>query len=236
MRGLYSLKSWFSGVLNPLVLFAVQRKLSPNVFTVLGVAGGALAGFGVATLNTWLVLVGVIVRLAGANMDGAVARAAKAAMARAQTPVAKAGGATPVTERHEGIGFWVNEAGDRLADWAIFAGLVFAPIAIPLDVWVTVMVAVALPTAVSLWGVWRPGPAVGAALGPAVGAGEVARAPRINGGPFGKTERCFFAVVFVALCQFGQIDDLFAGYLLQVLIWASMVTALLRWQKIRALR
>lgn len=196
MRGLYSLKTWFTGLLNPLVLFAVQRKLSPNVFTVLGVAGGALAGFGVASLNTWLVLVGVIVRLAGANMDGAVARA---------------------SGRETLNGFWVNEAGDRLADWAIFSGLLFAPIAMPLDVWITVMVAVALPTAVSLWGVRR-----GAA--------------RINGGPFGKTERCFFAVVFVALCQFGQIDDLFAGYLLQVLIWASMVTALLRWQRIRALR
>ena len=196
MRGLYSLKSWFSGLLSPLVLFAVQRKLSPNVFTVLGVAGGALAGFGVASLNTWLVLVGVIVRLAGANMDGAVARA---------------------SGRETRHGFWVNEAGDRLADWAIFAGLVFAPIAMPIDVWVTVMVAVALPTAVSLWG-FRRG------------------APRINGGPFGKTERCFFAVVFVALCQFGGIDDLVAGYLLQVLIWASMVTALLRWQKIRARR
>lgn len=215
MRGLYSLKTWFTGLLNPLVLIAVQRKLSPNVFTVLGVAGGALAGFGVASLNTWLVLVGVIVRLAGANMDGAVARA---------------------SGRETRNGFWVNEAGDRLADWAIFSGLLFAPIAMPLDVWITVMVAVALPTAVSLWGVRRGGPAVGAAVGPAVGAGEVARAPRINGGPFGKTERCFFAVVFVALCQFGQIDDLVAGYLLQVLIWASMVTALLRWQKIRALR
>lgn len=205
MRGLYSLKSWFSGLLNPLVLFAVQRKLSPNVFTVLGVAGGALAGFGVASLNTWLVLVGVIVRLAGANMDGAVARAARA------------GAQTPASERQQSQGFWVNEAGDRLADWAIFTGLVFAPIAMPIDVWVTVMVAVALPTAVSLWGVRRG-------------------APRINGGPFGKTERCFFAVVFVALCQFGGIDDLVAGYLLQVLIWASMVTALLRWQKIRAMR
>jgi CDP-diacylglycerol--glycerol-3-phosphate 3-phosphatidyltransferase len=91
------------------------------------------------------------------------------------------------------------------------------PLALPIDVWVTVMVAVALPTAVSLWGVRR-----GAA--------------RINGGPFGKTERCLFAVMFVALVEFGQIDELVAGYLLQVLIWASMVTALLRWQRIRANR
>jgi CDP-diacylglycerol--glycerol-3-phosphate 3-phosphatidyltransferase len=147
-------------------------------------------------VNTWLVLIGVIVRLAGANLDGALARA---------------------TGRESRSGFWINEAGDRLADWAIFAGLLFMPVAMPLDVWITVMVAVALPTAVSLWGVRR-----GAA--------------RINGGPFGKTERCFFAVMFVALVEFGHIDELVAGYLLQVLIWASLVTALLRWQRIRANR
>lgn len=192
MRGLYALKSWFSGLLKPLVFFAVQRKLSPNVFTVIGVLGGVLAGFGVASVNTWVVIVGVVVRLAGANLDGAVARAIG----------------------HESrSGFWINEVGDRLADWAIFAGLLFMPLEMPIDVWVTVMVAVALPTAVSLWGVRR-----GAA--------------RINGGPFGKTERCLFAVVFVALVEFGHIDELVAGYLLQVLIWASLVTALLRWQRI----
>jgi CDP-diacylglycerol--glycerol-3-phosphate 3-phosphatidyltransferase len=196
MRGLYALKSWFSGLLKPLVFFAVQRKLSPNVFTVIGILGGALAGFGVATVNTWLVLVGVVVRLAGANLDGAVARAAG---------------------RESRRGFWINEVGDRLADWAIFAGLLFMPIAMPIDVWVTVMVAVALPTAVSLWGVRR-----GAA--------------RINGGPFGKTERCAFAVMLVALMQFGQIDVLVVSYMLQVLIWASLVTALLRWQRIRGNR
>jgi CDP-diacylglycerol--glycerol-3-phosphate 3-phosphatidyltransferase len=196
MRGLYALKSWFSGLLKPLVFFAVQRKLSPNVFTVIGVLGGVLAGLGVANVNTWLVLVGVIVRLAGANLDGALARA---------------------MGRESRSGFWINEAGDRLADWAIFAGLLFIPLAVPFDVWLTVMVAVALPTVVSLWGVRR-----GAA--------------RINGGPFGKTERCAFAVLLVALMQFGQVDVLVVSYMLQVLIWASLVTALLRWQRIRAIR
>ena len=196
MRGLYALKSWFSGLLKPLVFFAVQRKLSPNVFTVIGVLGGVLAGFGVASVNTWLVLIGVIVRLAGANLDGALARA---------------------MGRESRSGFWINEAGDRLADWAIFAGLLLMPPTVPFDVWVTVMVAVALPTVVSLWGVRR-----GAA--------------RINGGPFGKTERCAFAVLLVALMQFGQVDVLVVSYMLQVLIWASLVTALLRWQRIRANR
>jgi CDP-diacylglycerol--glycerol-3-phosphate 3-phosphatidyltransferase len=212
MRGLYALKSWFSGLLKPLVFFAVQRKLSPNVFTVIGILGGALAGFGVASVNTWLVLLGVVVRLAGANLDGAVARALRdGAVARAGGPEGAA------SARESRRGFWINEVGDRLADWAIFAGLLFMPLAMPIDVWVTVMVAVALPTAVSLWGVRR-----GAA--------------RINGGPFGKTERCAFAVVLVALMQFGQVDVLVVSYMLQVLIWASLVTALLRWQRIRANR
>ncbi len=208
MRGLYVLKNWFTRLLNPLVLFAVQCKISPNVFTLLGVLGGALAGYGVATTNTWLVLLGVVVRLAGANLDGAVARATRdGAVARA-------------ADSETRIGFWVNEAGDRLADWAIFAGLLFMPIAIDFNVWITVMVAVALPTAVSLWGVRQGGAPSGAA--------------RINGGPFGKTERCLFAVVFVALCQFGHLDATQAFYLLQGLIWASLITAMLRWQRIRA--
>ena len=217
MSGLYRLKKWFTRLLGPLIFLAVQRKISPNVFTLIGVLGGAFAGFGLATVHTWWVFVGVVIRLAGANLDGAVARAAK---------------------RQSRHGFWINEVGDRLGDWAIFAGLLFvsAGVEVPagvagvpavgvpgpgalagtsLSVWLCVMVAVALPTAVSLWG-------------------ERRGLPRINGGPFGKTERCLFAVVFVALVQFGHIDATVQGYLLQVLIWASLVTALLRWQKIGA--
>jgi CDP-diacylglycerol--glycerol-3-phosphate 3-phosphatidyltransferase len=57
---------------------------------------------------------------------------------------------------------------------------------------------------------------------------------RINGGPFGKTERCLFAVVFVALVQFGHIDATVQGYFFQVLIWASLATALIRWQRIQS--
>ena len=194
MSGLYRLKKWFTRLLGPLIFLAVQRKISPNVFTLIGVLGGAFAGFGLATVHTWWVFVGVVIRLAGANLDGAVARAAK---------------------RESRHGFWINEVGDRLGDWAIFSGLLFVQAGASASVWLCVMVAVALPTAVSLWGVRRG-------------------LPRINGGPFGKTERCLFAVVFVALVQFGHIDATVQGYLLQVLIWASLVTALLRWQKIGA--
>jgi CDP-diacylglycerol--glycerol-3-phosphate 3-phosphatidyltransferase len=190
--GLYRLKGWFTGLLGPLIFFAVQRNISPNVFTAIGVLGGAFAGLGLATVHTWWVFVGVVVRLAGANLDGAVARAAK---------------------RESLHGFWVNELGDRLGDWAIFAGLLWMPQPASVSVWISVMVCVALPTAVSLWGVRR-----GVA--------------RINGGPFGKTERCLFAVVFAALVQFGHIDSTVQGYLLQVLIWASLATALFRLQRI----
>jgi CDP-diacylglycerol--glycerol-3-phosphate 3-phosphatidyltransferase len=192
--GLYRLKGRFTRLLTPLISFALQRKISPNVFTAIGVLGGAFAGFGLATVHTWWVFIGVVIRLAGANLDGAVARAAK---------------------RESRHGFWINEVGDRLGDWAIFAGLLWMPQPASVSVWISVMVAVALPTAVSLWGVRR-------------------RVARINGGPFGKTERCLFAVVFVALVQLVHIDATVQGYFLQVLIWASLVTALIRWQRIQS--
>jgi len=194
--GLYRLKAWFTGVLSPLIERAVRRGISPDAFTLLGVLGGAFAGFGIATLHTWWVFVGVVIRLAGANLDGAVARAAN---------------------RKSRYGFWLNEVGDRVADWAIFAGLWFIPAGPSWQVWISLMIAISLPTAVSIWGVWQ-----GVA--------------RINGGPFGKTERCLFAVVFVALTQYGHIDHTAQSYLLQVLIWLSIVTALIRWQKIGAKR
>jgi CDP-diacylglycerol--glycerol-3-phosphate 3-phosphatidyltransferase len=196
MPGLYALKGWFTALLSPVVKLAVGSRLSPNFFTVLGVIGGAFAGFGIATVHTWWVFVGVVVRLAGANLDGAVARS---------------------RGKESKHGFAINELGDRLADWAIFTGACFMPAAPSLSVWVSVMVAVALPTAVSLWGVRRG-------------------LPRINGGPFGKTERCLFVLVFIGLVQFGHIDAITQGYLWQVLIWASLVTALIRWQRIGAKR
>lgn len=62
--GLYRLKAWFTGVLTPLIDYAVRRRISPDAFTVLGVLGGAFAGFGLATVHTWWVFVGVVIRLA----------------------------------------------------------------------------------------------------------------------------------------------------------------------------
>lgn len=86
------------------------------------------------------------------------------------------------------FGFVLNELGDRLSDLLIMAGLVGLALRQGADqgtVALTLMAlaAATLPTFVSL---------------SAAGAG----APRLNGGPFGKTERCLAAVVACALPQY----------------------------------
>lgn len=204
-RGLYSLKAFYTRMLSPIASLAVRLKLSPDLFTVLGVAGGVLAGWALATGNPWLVLVGVLARLGGANLDGVVARARGVESPR---------------------GFWVNELGDRLGDWSMFAPLLLLGLN-PLA-FAALLVAVALPTAVSLWGVVSRG------------------AARINGGPFGKTERSLFVVLLgfvwpaLTAAPAGQLAELALSpeALLQAWAWAvvagSLVTAGMRWQRIRA--
>ncbi|MFB6675431.1 phosphatidate cytidylyltransferase [Streptomyces sp. NPDC056390] len=73
-------------------------------------------------------------------------------------------------------GALLNELGDRAADLLVIAG--FLPLA-PLWLVATAAFAAALPSWVSL-------------------AGAAAGAPRRNGGPVGKTERCLLAVVAAA--------------------------------------
>jgi CDP-diacylglycerol--glycerol-3-phosphate 3-phosphatidyltransferase len=113
-----------------------------------------------------------VLRLAGANLDGAVARAA--------------GVSRP-------WGFVVNEIGDRSSDLLAFAGLaVFAarrtgPGMQPGMHWLSwpvlqvllAALAATLPTFASL-------------------AAAAAGAQRRNGGPLGKTERCLFMVLGTA--------------------------------------
>ena len=165
--GLYALKPWFTRRLTPIVAAAVARQVSPDVFTVAGVAAGAAAV--AIALGCWpLAALFLVVRLAGANLDGAVARAA--------------GVSRP-------WGFVVNEIGDRSSDLLAFAGLaVFAarqggPGMHWLS-WHVIQVLVAalaatLPTFASL-------------------AAAAAGAQRRNGGPLGKTERCLFMVLGTA--------------------------------------
>lgn len=102
MQGLYALKPWYSRRLGRLVNFAADRGISPDVFTFIGIGGAALAAACVA-FGWWLpALLMLGVRLGGANLDGAVARAR--------------GVSRP-------WGFVLNEIGDRSSDLIVFGGL-----------------------------------------------------------------------------------------------------------------
>jgi len=168
MSGLYGLKPWFTRRLTPIVNAAVARKVSPDVFTVAGVVAAAAAGAVVAQGWWPLAALFLVLRLAGANLDGAVARAR--------------GVSRP-------WGFVVNEVGDRASDLLTFAGLaVWAArqhgpglhfLSWPVLMVLVAALAATLPTFASL---------------AAAGAG----APRRNGGPLGKTERCLFVLLATA--------------------------------------
>jgi CDP-diacylglycerol--glycerol-3-phosphate 3-phosphatidyltransferase len=104
-RGLYAAKGWYTARLQVFVGWAVRRGVSPDAFTGIGILGGlAAAGLLAASAAhphpAWAlaVLVALAVRLGGANLDGAVARAR--------------GVARP-------WGFVLNEIGDRAGDLAV---------------------------------------------------------------------------------------------------------------------
>jgi phosphatidylglycerophosphate synthase len=107
MTGLYALKPWYGARLAGVRRGLIAHRVSPNVLTVAGVGFGAAAGAAIAFLRPGLiaaVLVGVLLaaRLACANLDGAVARAAGTGSR---------------------FGFVSNELGDRLAEFAALAGV-----------------------------------------------------------------------------------------------------------------
>lgn len=165
MAGLYALKPWFTRRLTPVLDAAVSRRISPDVFTAAGVVAAGAAGVAVA-YGCWpLAALFMVLRLAGANLDGAVARAR--------------GVSRP-------WGFVVNEIGDRTADLLAFAGLaVWAArqggagldwLSWPVLQVLLAALAATLPTFASL-------------------ASAAAGATRRNGGPLGKTERCLFVVL-----------------------------------------
>jgi phosphatidylglycerophosphate synthase len=102
MQGLYALKPWYTRRLNGIVNTAVARGISPDIFTLVGIAGAVCAAVAIA-FGLWpLALLFLAIRLAGANLDGAVARAR--------------GVSRP-------WGFVLNEIGDRTSDLVMFAGL-----------------------------------------------------------------------------------------------------------------
>ncbi|ORV85073.1 CDP-alcohol phosphatidyltransferase [Mycobacterium interjectum] len=167
-QGLYALKPWYTRRLTPIVNAAVARRISPDAFTAAGVVAAGAAGVTVA-LGWWpLTALFLALRLAGANLDGAVARAR--------------GVSRP-------WGFVVNEIGDRASDLLTFAGLaVWAArqrgpglhwLSWPVLMVLVAALAATLPTFASL-------------------AAAAAGAERRNGGPLGKTERCLFVLLATA--------------------------------------
>ncbi|WP_456785994.1 CDP-alcohol phosphatidyltransferase family protein [Cellulomonas sp. P5_C5] len=192
MRGLYALKPWYTRRLDGIVRWSVRRGVSPDVFTWLGVLSAAAAGVAIAGGWWFLVLVLLAGRLAGANLDGAVARAR--------------GVSRP-------WGFVINEVGDRVSDLLMFAGLAVLLAreqgTVGLVFVLVAAVTAMLPTVASL-------------------AGAGAGAPRLNGGPFGKTERCLAVVLLTAAPSLSPI-------LLPIMIGLSLATASTRLRELRRL-
>jgi CDP-diacylglycerol---glycerol-3-phosphate 3-phosphatidyltransferase len=135
VTGLYALKPWYTRRLAAVVDLAVARGLSPDVFTAAGVAAAAVAAVAIAAGRPVAAALAMAARLAGANLDGAVARAR--------------GVSRP-------WGFVLNEVGDRTADLLGFLGLAVLASRTGTDPATGVALAVAaglaagLPTFVSL--------------------------------------------------------------------------------------
>ncbi|HEU4492105.1 MAG TPA: hypothetical protein VFR74_14655 [Jiangellales bacterium] len=102
MTGLYSLKPWYTRRLAAVVDLAVARRLSPDLFTAVGVTAAAVAAAAIAAGQPAPAALAMAARLAGANLDGAVAR---------------------VRGVSRPWGFVLNEVGDRTADLLGFVGL-----------------------------------------------------------------------------------------------------------------
>jgi CDP-diacylglycerol--glycerol-3-phosphate 3-phosphatidyltransferase len=102
VNGLYAFKPWYARRLRSIVDIAAARDISPDLFSLVGVLGAAVAAVGIAR-GWWLVAAAALaVRLAGANLDGAAARA---------------------SGRSRPWGFVINELGDRASDLLMFIGL-----------------------------------------------------------------------------------------------------------------
>ena len=131
MLGLYTLKQWFIGRLTPVVNVAVTRGISPDAFTAAGVVAAGAAAVAIA-FGCWPpAALFLVLRLAGANLDGAVARAR--------------GVSRP-------WGFVLNEVGDRASDLVVFAGLAWLAAATggPVALVAAAAVAATLPTFAAL--------------------------------------------------------------------------------------
>jgi CDP-diacylglycerol--glycerol-3-phosphate 3-phosphatidyltransferase len=133
MYGLYALKPWYARRLGGVQRVLVARRVSPNAVTLAGVAFGIATGAVFALVQPGLgaaVAVAVLLaaRLAGANLDGGLARA---------------------SGRGTRFGAVVNELGDRLAELGALAGLVALA---PVGVVVTAALAASAPSWAALAG------------------------------------------------------------------------------------
>lgn len=158
--GIYSTKAKWQRLLAPLVAFCVRKKIHPDVFTfgallLSFVAGLALWQAGANLFWLWLVPPCVLTRLLLNLMDGQVARG------------------LGIADRWGEV---KNELGDRLADIAIFFGLLFGGYASPQ----LTALALALILCASFVGV----------LSKALGG------PREYGGVFGKGDRMISLALF----------------------------------------
>jgi CDP-diacylglycerol--glycerol-3-phosphate 3-phosphatidyltransferase len=104
--GLYALKPWYADRLASARGVLAARGVAPGTVTTAGIGFGALAGLALATVRSPLVAAVLVaallaLRLAAANLDGALAR---------ETGTSTRWGAV------------VNELGDRGAELAVLAG------------------------------------------------------------------------------------------------------------------
>ncbi len=129
--GLYALKPWYTRRLGGVVGWAVSRRISPDVFTAAGIAAACGAGVALVAASSWhpvgyAVPLLLAARLAGANLDGAVARAR--------------GVSRPV-------GAVLNEVGDRVCDVVVLAAVALVA---PPSLALLALAAAMLPTFASL--------------------------------------------------------------------------------------
>lgn len=109
-------------------------------------------------------------------------------------------------------GFIKNEIGDRLADFGMLSGLIFLSHPNHAATVALAVVIAATPTLISLIAVRR-----GLA--------------RMNGGPFGKTERCFAVVVIVGLANLTGQTETCVYFGAVVILLGSLITAWGRYLK-----
>ncbi|NHC14261.1 CDP-alcohol phosphatidyltransferase family protein [Motilibacter deserti] len=129
--GLYALKPWYTRRLSRALSWAVARDVPPDAVTAAGVVAAGAAAAAVALSGTWPVLGWAVpallaARLAGANLDGALARE---------------------RDVERPVGAVLNEVGDRASDLLVMAAVALVA---PAGLALVALAAAMLPTFASL--------------------------------------------------------------------------------------